>query len=761
MNLVSTVLVTTLLSASTLPPTSNNASLALEHFPTPAHAFVWRNWQLVPPERMAETIGAEEADIVRMGEAMGLGLPPAVSSEIRKRAYISIIRRNWHLLPYEQLMILLDMTEEELAFTLLEDDFLYIKLGSLKPDCPPVEHTVPDKTILEAEKRISDSLKRGFPDGPATMKEPLFQFVADLSAEFDTNPTRTISEFSPRFCSSYFALFGDPLLEEDIDPYPDGYLMRLAASGVDSIWMHVVLYQLAPFPWDSSISEHYKTRLKRLNALTKRARGHGIGIYLYMNEPRAMPNAFFDDNPELKGVTIGDHSTLCTNVPEVREYISSSVERICKAVPDLDGFFTITASENPTNCWSHNKGADCPRCSIVGPAKTIAGVNSAIQDGIQRANNDTSLIAWDWGWRDEWALDAIAALPKEVSLMSVSEWSIPIERGGVKTQVGEYSISTVGPGPRATKHWQAARDRGLKTVAKIQAGNTWEIAAVPYIPAVANVAQHASNLRDAQLDGIMLGWSLGGYPSPNLQVVAELSAHQPDGQAPSPDEAMLQVAQERYGADHAEAVVEAWIACSVALSEFPYHGSVVYNAPLQVGPANLLWDTKTDYASTMVGIPYDDFKSWRGIYPEDIFIQQFEKMAKGFGLAHRALRYTIGKDVSSALQGELDIMEAVAIHYQSVAQQARFVQIREQLVQRSESHQASDLISELEYIIRAERVPALRLHAIQIRDSRIGYESSNHYFYVPMDLAEKVINCDALLQHWIPMLRSMNQPEGV
>jgi hypothetical protein len=27
-------------------------------------------------------------------------------------------------------------------------------------------------------------------------------------------------------------------------------------------------------------------------------------------------------------------------------------------------------------------------------------------------------------------------------------------------------------------------------------------------------------------------------------------------------------------------------------------------------------------------------------------------------------------------------------------------------------------------------------------DSRLGYEPSNHYFYVPLDLMEKVVNCE-------------------
>ena len=77
--------------------------------------------------------------------------------------------------------------------------------------------------------------------------------------------------------------------------------------------------------------------------------------------------------------------------------------------------------------------------------------------------------------------------------MSVSEWRLPVERGGIKSEVGEYSISAIGPGPRAQRHWQMARERGLETIAKIQAGNTWELSAVPYIPALENVARHGEN----------------------------------------------------------------------------------------------------------------------------------------------------------------------------------------------------------------------------------------------------------------------------
>jgi len=316
---------------SQLPAASDRPPVTATHFPSPVHAFVWRNWQLVPSERMAEVIGAETNDIARMGAAMGLGAPPEIDPEIRKRAYISIIRRNWHLLPYPQMMQLLGMSEEQLAFTLREDDFLYIKLGSVKPDCLPLQYAAPDAATLKAEQALAARIAKYFPDGPVTMREPLFQFVRDLSAPLAEPVPGRESRVSPRYCSSDFALFGDPLLEEDIDPFPDGLLDRLAASGVDSVWMHAVLYHLAPYPWAPELSAQHEQRLARLRELTERARKHGIGIYLYMNEPRTQPLALFEAHPDLKGVEMGDHATVCTSRPEVREYLRDSIATICRA----------------------------------------------------------------------------------------------------------------------------------------------------------------------------------------------------------------------------------------------------------------------------------------------------------------------------------------------------------------------------------------------------------------------------------------------
>lgn len=744
--------------ASELPQGSAPPALVFPHFPDRLHAFVWRNWQLVPIDRLAKVVGAKPADILRIGKLLGLAKPPHITADQQSRSYITVLRRNWHLLPYEQLLELLDWPADKLAYTLRHDDGVFWKFGSVKPKCDPLKFVPENDAARTRSNEIARKLAEEFPRSVGGVDESLFQFVSDLSSRSrSSRVTRPESRLSPRFCHSYFAAFGDPLRDGAADPYPDGYLARLSDTGVDGVWLHIVLSKLAPFPWDATESEHYDERLRNLRALVARARKHGMGVYLYLNEPRTLPLAFFASRPQLKGIDATNPweagtATLCTSAPEVQKYLTEAVASICRAVPDLAGFFTITASEALTNCWSHRGGAKCPRCGKRAPAEVIAELNGLFREGIRAGGSKGSLIVWDWGWSDTWASDIINRLPADAAFMSVSEWSIPIERGGVKTVIGEYSISAIGPGPRATKHWELARKRGLKTIAKIQAGNTWELSATPYIPALENVAQHAANLRAANVDGVMLGWSLGGCPSPNLEVVAELGRVD----ATTPEAAMLTVAQRRYGQALAPAVVQAWREFSAAFSEFPFGGEI-YNAPMQYGPANLLWGEPTNYRTGPLAFPYDDLDGWRPPYPPEVFIGQFGKMAAGFEQALAKLKHAVTESQAKlaaperdALAKELNVDETAAIHFRSTANQARFVWTRDRLAAAKSRADAQPLLATLERMLRDEMELARRLYAIQMRDSRIGFEASNQYYYVPIDLAEKVLNCHDLLTRWLP-----------
>lgn len=746
-------------TATVLPVGNAPAPVPSPHFPSPLHAFVWRNWPLVPAERLASVVGATPRQIEELARAMGLPRQPRISTTLQRRSHISVIKRNWHLLPYDQLLALLGWTPEKLAFVLREDDFLYIKLGNHKPRCERLSWAARDEAARAGESKIASLVEEHFGDAPRA-KEPLFAFIEHLSAPlwFPEVPAPT---GALRLCYSYFALYGDPLLEPDLDPYPDGYLARLSECGVNAVWLQAVLHTLARFPWEPSLSDRRDERINNLRRLVARAKKRGIAIYLYLNEPRSLPRKFFEAHPQLKGVTEGDHAALCTSVPEVQRWMRDAVAQVCAAVPDLGGFFTITGSENLTNCWSHGAGANCPRCRQEGPASVIAKVNRTIQEGIERARSrlksatrSPQLIAWDWGWNDAWAPDVIHQLPEQCALMSVSEWSLPIERGGVKTTVGEYSISSIGPGPRARRHWELARKRGLRIIAKIQANNSWELSAVPYIPALENVAKHAANLRAAGVEDVMLGWTLGGHPSPNLDIVQQLLQRDSTSK---PAEALRAVAERRFG-PHAETVLAAWKQFSTAFSEFPFHGGLVYSAPQQVGPANLLFEKSTGYRATMVGFPYDDLNGWRAVYPPDVFISQFEKVADGFAAGVAALekrsRTKAGSAADNALRNEHRIARASYLHFRSVANQARFIVARNALGKAASAAEAEPHLAAIERLLRDEIELARQLHALQCADSRIGFEATNHYYYVPQDLMEKVLNCRDLLDRWLPAQRA-------
>ncbi len=709
--------------AAVLPSGSAPAALDFPWFPSRLHAFVWRNWLLASPERMAAVVGARARDIRRLGRSLGLKPVKPFTVEERKRANLTLIRANWHLLPYPQLLALLGWDAEELAYTLREDDFFFHKLGLLKPQVETLRWAEPSEAQNRRAGEIARTVQVAFGKEPLEGRDRLFAFVDRLSRppkpEAST-PAASGPSAALRLGYSYFALYGDPLLDPALDPYPDGYLARLAQTGVNAVWLQGVLARLTPLPWTRE--KDIERRRTALRALVTRAARHGVKVYLYLNEPRTLraDSAVFTAHPDWKGTPDGEFRCVCTSVPEVRAGLREGVADLVRAVPGLGGFLTITASENPTNCWSHGRGGECPRCRARRPAEVIAEVNAAFLGGIRAAGGSQRLLAWDWGWADAWAEEVIRLLPEGATLMSVSEWGLPIERGGVKTTVGEYCLSAIGPGPRAKRHWAAAKARGLEVAAKVQFGVTWEIAAVPYLPVLENVARHAAALKEAGVGNLMLGWTLGGHPSPNLQAVAEIAA----------GGSLESLALRRHGPDHAGAAVEFWKACSAAYREFPFHGGTVYSAPLQMGPANPLWSKPTGFHAAMVGIPYDDLDAWRSVYPAEVFLGQLETVAAGFEAALTALRSAVPR-WPAALAEEAGCIEAAAIHYASVANQARFVMARK--VGDRES---------VRRIARAESVLAVRMHALQSRDARFGFEASNQYFYTPLDLVEKVVNAE-------------------
>jgi hypothetical protein len=839
------------------------------HFPDRLHLFIWRNWELANTDRLAQVLGTTPEKVLQIGAAMGLPKKAELTENQLRRIYITVIRQNWHILPDEQLMQLLGWDSKEYEYHLKEDDFLWIKLGSLKPRCDVLRYKEPSP----AAKRRAEEIRRLVEEalGPSINEpgEPAFAFVellSDAKPVRSRNPQNQPSEnevdltrgwilmrpmgdsgvpltlvekfqayleqamacevrlgaeerraearaisfalspalakgtggfevrvtpeeigitgsdlddlrqavyylqdqmegregpylaqgtiqrdmlFNPRYVYSYFALYGDPLMETEIDPFPDGFLEKLARAGVNGVWLQAVLRNLAPSKSFSGFGEGWETRVQNLNKLIERARDYGVKVYLYLNEPRSMPAEFFDRHPEIKGTHDpgeSQFSAMCTSTAEVREWLAESLAHLFSKAPGLGGIFCITASENLTNCYSHGHAEFCPRCAKRDGSEVIAEVIQTFREGVRRSSAQARIIAWDWGWGKDWIRNGadpagvIARLPADVALLSVSEWGKQIDRGGHPVSVEEYSISVVGPGERALGNWGMARKRGLPVFAKVQWSCTWEISAVPYVPVPNLILRHCQNLLKTGINGLMASWTEGGYPSPNFEVAKECYF----SPAPESTRVLSDVAARRYGCAAAPQILEAWRIFSRAFLQYPMEGGgVVYHVPVQHGPSNLLRLHPTGYKASMMLFPYDDYHGWVGSYPVEEVQNQFGKMAAlwepGLEEFRRALKEVPVSKQPSARK-DLGIAETCYLHFKSVTNQILFCRSRV-AYQEAPNNARPALAARMVKIATEEIEIAKRQYAIAREDSRIAFEASNHYYYRPLDLVEKVLNC--------------------
>jgi hypothetical protein len=275
-------------------------------------------------------------------------------------------------------------------------------------------------------------------------------------------------------------------------------------------------------------------------------------------------------------------------------------------------------------------------------------------------------------------------------------------------------------------------------MAKTQFNNTWEISAVPYIPVPNLVARHAANLVRSGVRGIQASWTLGGYPSPNLEVAKEFYFSPP----PDPTDVLRRVAARRYGTAAAPAVLEAWAGFSAAFEHYPY-GVSLYHIPTQHGPANLLRPKRSGVRASMILFPQDDYERWAGKYPPPVAGREFARMAALWKEPLETLRRALARVAEpKRLRAEEDlaIAETCYLHFQSTANQLEFYVLRDQ--ERSRAR-----LARMRELAAGEIELARRLYALARRHSVIAYEASNHYFYRPADLLEKIVSCRYLLDH--------------
>ena len=683
-------------------PKTGKAPIPLPHFPSVLQAFIFRASEFVSFDKIAQILKTTRENVECAAKQMGIDREETTGVWTEK-GYITIIKSMWHILPYSQLLELLDTNEEDFATLLRQEDFLDIKLSD-KPDCPPVlwkELTDEQKTAAE---QAADILKDINTDGKKPFEfefiKPKIHFEGKILFE-----TRMIYLFSGLYQKAF---------DVDSEQYcPDSMLESYQRLGINAVWTQGVLSQLADYPFDRELSRGYEVRQKRLRKFTERCAKDGIKVFLYLNEPRSISKSLYLQNPQLGGHAVSDDKIcLCTSQESVQNYLTDAVESVCRAAPLLGGFFTITRSENPTNCYSHSTPStcSCPRCKSKSVGQVIGQVISCIRNGADRVSRDIKVIAWSWAWK-EFNIDIINHLPDRVILQSQSELFVPFEIGGIKGRVVDYSMRIIGPGTRAAEEWAEAKRRGLQTCAKIQVNTTWEGSTVPALPLFPLIEEHIKRIQDMGVSHLMLSWTLGGYPSQNLIHTAKYYS------------------ENTVICGSANDDTDAYELFCRAFCEFPFDMKVLYYGPQNGGPSNLLFEKPTGYSATMTCFAYDDLEKWRAMYPADIFESQLEKLCS---------LWKKGLDLLKNSRNSETLIMAKAAYciYKSSLDQVRFYRARSM----------NDRTTMIE-CAKAELDTAKQMLALMNKNASIGFEAANHYYFSKGMIKEKILNCSYLINN--------------
>lgn len=701
--------------------------MAYHLIPTAWQRAIYRNYGTVKTERLATALIMTAAEVEEHAEKLGLkGL--RYDEGRSDKGFVTVFRKNWDLLSDGQIRTLLGWTEERYRTTLVEYDFLDIKLGE-KPAVTPPVYAPLTETEEEATARVRALTEKAVV--PPTAKP--FDFFKDAPEPVFLAPKRYA--IADRYTAGYCASYSGVLLDDDLKDYDEAYLARLASTGVNGIWLQEALRNLAAFPFDESYSPDYKIRVRNLRKLTERCEKYGIGVYLYLNEPRSLPSAFFEKYPKLRGQKTGerDEYCLCTSTKEVQDYLYGAVRSVAENVPKLKGLMTITMSENPTHCYSKKwQGEDvkkpvteCPRCRNREPEELTAELNNIFCRALKDGNGYTRLIAnlWSWAdfmfWTDERVLRGVDLLDQDVDVLCVSEFSKEFELGGVKSRVIDYSISKVGPSEITKKTLARAQERGHRLWAKIQANNSWECSSVPYLPTFDLMLEHIRNLKALGVSGLMMGWSLGGWPGGALPLCVSAC-----GEEDVDENAWYQAT---YG-DQADTVRKAEGIFSEAFREFPFSIDGLYLGGQNLGCGNFWSLEKDERISTMVCYTFDDYATYTAPYGVDVYLAQYAKMNEKW---QEGLTLLDGATGNGAYEEFVRSAKAAYIHFESARLLTSFSRDKADVENNREK-----LLS----YVRSEFALTEELYRLIGLDPKIGFEMTNHYYYDENVLLEKRLN---------------------
>ena len=155
---------------------------------------------------------------------------------------------------------------------------------------------------------------------------------------------------------------------------------------------------------------------------------------------------------------------------------------------------------------------------------------------------------------------------------------------------------------------------------------------------------------------------------------------------------------------------------------------MLYNSPKTLGPANL-WDIDgEEKISTMVCYAFDDYERWANPYPYEVYCSQLQKL---ISLWQKGVEKLEKLSTTPFIDEIVRYAKVAYCHFTTDLLQTQFAYAKRQ----------NDTATMRNCVIK-EKQNAVNLLNLSVTDAKIGYEASNHYFYITPNLIEKILRME-------------------
>lgn len=569
-------------------------------------------------------------------------------------------------------------------------------------------------------------------------------------------------------------------LADDVDYYPDAYLARLKREGMNGVWITVEFRDLAETSFTKRRPDAMR-KLAKLRRTVAKCAKYGVKVWLFAIEPHRLilPDPLYDEHrkdlvsweyPDFCQ-SHGKVALMCPSLAGTRRYLEESVRDIFTQVPGLGGLINISHGERRTTCLSlhprvpediPNMGVDpkwCPLCGKLEPWQIHAQTLGAMEKGLHAAAPEAKLISWIYHsptepYRSEWVYD----LPKHVPPGVVFQYNF--EAGTVTRQEdvwragGDYWIAQPGPSFTFARLAESARAAGTEISAKIQTGNSHEIATVPFVPVPGLLHRKYREMRKLGVSNVMQCWFFGCYPGVMNEAAGLLSYVDPlsIGEA----EFLRRLAAPKWGAD-AEAVAGLWKGLGDAYANYPFSNVMQYYGPFHAG---VTWPLYADISFENLNptwLPYtkavgdtiaECMKRHHTLDEAVILARKMHEGAAALTPELERLRMKYAADRSRLL--DLNLIRALQLQFESAADILSFYLARREAVaagrEGGDAPRARRELARMRRLVEREREISTAMIPLCEYDSRLGYHSeAEKHLYHPAILRWRIRTLDETL----------------